>query len=212
MRLYLLLLSAFSLLIASQSCKSYTPAGTSISSSASTVVENTYFSSPETDYLYRTQIEIYGNNLSGILIIKKISDDIHRVAMTTDFGNKMLDFEISETAFKINYLIPDLDRKVVKNILEKDFRALLKESYDVTEVSEDAAFKIFATENPKGKNFLFYGKKDGLLKKTVITQNGKEKVNFLFDGKSAIFADSITLIHKDFRLKIKLNHIKPESE
>lgn len=64
----------------------------------------------------------------------------------------------------------------------------------------------------KEKIIFFTVKKDGLLKKTVITQNGKEKLNFLFDGKSAIFADSITLIHKDFRLKIKLNYIKPESE
>ena len=212
MRLYLLLFSAFSLLIASQSCKSYMPADTAVSISTPTVVENTYFSSGETDYLYRTQIEIYGNNLSGILIIKKIADDTHRVVMTTDFGNKMLDFEISDTSFKVNYLIPDLDRRVVKNFLEKDFRALLKEKYLVAEVSEDTEFKIFATENHKQRNFLFYGKEDGLLKKTVITENGKEKVNFLFDGKSAIFADSIILIHKDFRLKIKLNQINPDPE
>lgn len=210
MRLYQLLLSAFSLLITVQSCKTYEHGGTAVAISAPSVVHNSYFSSPETDYLYRTQIEIYGNSLSGILIIKKISDDTHRVVMTTDFGNKMLDFEISDTDLKVNYLVQDLDRKVVKKFLERDFRVLLKEKHAVSHTFEDSEHQIFSSENPEQRNYLYYSKTDRLLKKIVFTENGKERLNFLFDGKSAIFADSITLIHKDFRLKIQLKRMDTE--
>lgn len=210
MRLYQLLLSAFSLLITVQSCKTYEHGGTAVAISAPSVVHNSYFSSPETDYLYRTQIEIYGNSLSGILIIKKISDDTHRVVMTTDFGNKMLDFEISDIDFKVNYLIPDLDRKVVKKFLESDFRVLLKKKHPVNRAYEDSGHRIFSAENADQRNYLHYSKSDSLLKKIVVTENGKERINFLFDGKSAIFADSITLIHKDFRLKIQLSRMDTE--
>ncbi len=212
MRLYQLLLSAFSLLITVQSCKTYEHGGTAVAISAPSVVHNSYFSSPETDYLYRTQIEIYGNSLSGILIIKKISDDTHRVVMTTDFGNKMLDFEISGTDFKVNYLVPDLDRKVVKKFLEKDFRILLRQNHPVSTSFEDKNDHIFSTENLEQKNYLFIDKSGGQLNKIVVTENGKEKINFLFKGKSAIFADSITLIHKDFRLKIQLNRLNYQED
>lgn len=207
---YLLLFSAFSLFLSVQSCKSYEPAGAVAVSKSGGPVQNLYFSSTENDYLYKTQIEIYGNNLSGILIIKKISDETHRVVMTTDFGNKMLDFEISDTDFKVNYLVQDLDRKVVKKFLERDFRVLLKEKHAVSHTFEDSEHQIFSSENPEQRNYLYYSKTDGLLKKIVFTENGKERLNFLFDGKSAIFADSITLIHKDFRLKIQLKRMDTE--
>ena len=49
-------------------------------------------------------MEVYGNDISGILIIKKISETTHRVVLTSDFGNKMIDFEISENDFKLNYV------------------------------------------------------------------------------------------------------------
>ena len=77
-------------------------------------------------------MEVYGNDISGILIIKKISDSTHRVVMTSDFGNKMIDFEISENDFKLNYVLPDLDKKMVINFLKNDFRELLKQKYAVT--------------------------------------------------------------------------------
>ncbi len=212
MRLYLLLLSAFSLIFSAQSCKSYEPGGATVAAAAATTVQNRYFSSTDTDYLFKTQIEVYNNNLSGILIIKKISDETHRVVMTTDFGNKLLDFEISGTDFKVNYLVPDLDRKVVKKFLEKDFRILLRQNHPVSTSFEDKNDHIFSTENLEQKNYLFIDKSGGQLNKIVVTENGKEKINFLFKGKSAIFADSITLIHKDFRLKIQLNRLNYQED
>ncbi len=207
MRLFLRLFSAFSLILAITSCKTYEPAGAVLIAGSETQVKNRYFSSRETDYLYKAQIEIYGNNLSGILIIKKIADDTHRVVMTTDFGNKMLDFEISPATFKVNYLLPDLDRKVVKKFLEKDFRILLNPDFPVNGSFGDNTYRIFSSIDQQQVNYLFFDKNDGLLKKIVVTENGKEKINFIFEGKSAIFADEISLIHKDFKLRIELNQI-----
>jgi hypothetical protein len=71
-------------------------------------------------------MDIYKNHVSGILIIKKISETTHRVVLTSDFGNKLIDFEISEDDFKLNYVLPDLDKKIVINFLKNDFQQLLK--------------------------------------------------------------------------------------
>ncbi len=77
------------------SCKTYQLKDVKPISNKEKAVENLYFSSKE-DYVYKCQMDIYKNNVSGILIIKKISESTHRVVMTSDFGNKMIDFEISE--------------------------------------------------------------------------------------------------------------------
>ena len=90
------------------SCKTYQLKDAQPISNSEKEVENLYFSSKE-DYVYKCQMEVYGNDISGILIVKKISETSHRVVMTSDFGNKMIDFEISEDDFKLNYVLADLD-------------------------------------------------------------------------------------------------------
>jgi hypothetical protein len=44
-----------------------------------TVYSAPYFSNPEIDYVYKTNITVYGNELSGIFIAKKINATTHRV-------------------------------------------------------------------------------------------------------------------------------------
>ena len=67
-----------------------------------TSYEVPYFSDSKTDYVYKTNITVYGNEISGIFIAKKINDTVHRIVFTTEFGNKLLDFEISDNSFKVN--------------------------------------------------------------------------------------------------------------
>lgn len=189
------------------SCKSFSLTGVNAVAVAESSVKNLYFSSKETDYVYKGQIEIYGNNISGLLILKKITDTDHRMVMTTDFGNKLLDFEISDTNFKINYVTPDMDREMVKKFLEKDFRILLKENFEVSQQHESTLEKIYTSQKDKESFYLFFNKETGILQKMIYTENGKEKINFKFEGKTAIFADRIELIHQDIKLKITLNAI-----
>ena len=194
---------AFVLLV---SCKTYQLTGIKPISNAEKTVENLYFSSGE-DYVYKCQMDIYKNHVSGILIIKKLNETTHRVAMTSDFGNKLIDFEISENDFKLNYVLPDLDKKIVINFLKNDFRELLRKQYPVNESFENDHSKIFLSKMDKKAYYLFFGKENGLLKQMVYTKNNKEKIDFTFDAKKHIFADSLNLHHKDFKINIKLYQI-----
>ena len=94
-----------------------------------TTLEVPYFSNPTMDYVYKANITVYGNELTGIFIAKKINDTTHRVVFTTEFGNKLMDFEISETDFKVNFILEELDRKILINTLTNDFRLLLRNHY-----------------------------------------------------------------------------------
>ncbi len=207
MRRLLLRSSVYSLIfLGFMSCKTYELTGVKPVMNSEKTVENLYFSSTA-DYVYKCQMDIYNNHISGIVIIKKINEKTHRVAMTSDFGNKLIDFEISDNDFKLNYVLPDLDKKMVINFLRNDFQRLLKREYPVLDSFEDDNSKIYLSKIDNQSYYLFYNKHNSLLKKVVYTKNNKEKINFTFDAKKHIFADSIDLQHKDFNIKIKLFQI-----
>lgn len=188
------------------SCKTYQLADVKSVSNSEKTVENLYFSSNE-DYVYKCQMDIYKNHVSGILIIKKLNDATHRVVLTSDFGNKLIDFEISGDNFKLNYVLADLDKKIIINFLKNDFQQLLKQKYPVSESFENEKSKIYLSKLDKKQYYLFFNKENGLLNQIIYTKNDKEKIDFTFEAKKHIFADSLNLQHKDFKINIKLFQI-----
>lgn len=197
---------ACSLVFFAVSCKTYQLTEAKPVQTSEKTVENLYFSSGE-DYVYKCQMDIYKNHVSGILIIKKLNETTHRVAMTSDFGNKLIDFEISENDFKLNYVLPDLDKKIVINFLKNDFQQLLKRKYPVNESFENDQAKIYRSKADNKAYYLFFNKENGLLKEIIYTKNNKEKIDFTFEAKKHIFANSLNLQHKDFKINIKLFQI-----
>ena len=169
--------------------------------------KNPYFDNPEIDYVYKAQIEVYGNKIGGIFVAKKISDSIHRVVFTTEFGNKLMDFELSDNEFKINYVIEQLDKKIVLNTLEEDFRLLLKLNHQINQAYEDSLSNVYKSNNNKRFVYFFVNKIDNKLVKLVSTSKYKEKVVFEFESKNTTFAEIIKINHKNIKLKIELNQI-----
>lgn len=201
----LLLISFFGLLFFS--CKSYRLEGVKENLELDKKVQNNYFSNPETDYVYKANIEVYGNNIGGIFIAKQINDTLHRMVFTTDFGNKLMDFELSKNSFKVNYIVEELDRNIIKNVLKEDFRLLLQTNYEVDQVFENELYTVYKSETKKGFNFLFVDKKNNNLVKLLNTTKRKEKVTFEFESKNSIFAEKVRITHQNIKLKINLNQI-----
>jgi hypothetical protein len=169
-----------------------------------------YFSDSKTDYVYKTNITVYGNEISGIFIAKKINDTTHRIVFTTEFGNKLLDFEISDTDFKVNSIVSELDRKILINTLKEDFRLLLKKEYLIQEQFENDSANIYKSKDGKRDNYLFISKKNQKLEKVVHSSQTKEKFTLTFSSENNIFAEKIEIIHQNIKLKIELNYFKSE--
>lgn len=169
-----------------------------------------YFSDSKTDYVYKTNITVYGNEISGIFIAKKINDTTHRIVFTTEFGNKLMDFEISDTEFKVNSIVSELDRKILINTLKEDFRLLLKKEYLIQEQFENDSDNIYKSNDGKRDNYLFISKKDQKLEKVVHSSQTKEKFTLTFSSENNIFAEKIEIIHQNIKLKIELNYFKSE--
>jgi hypothetical protein len=195
------------LLVVLISCKSYQIEGATKVTSTTTNFQNLYFSNPETDYVYKAHIEVYGNDLSGIFVVKKVNNSVHRVVLTTDFGNKLLDFELSEKDFKVNYIVDELNKKIVINTLKKDLVLLLKSNHKVNEVIENEENMIYKSIDVNRINFLFKTKNDNNFIKLLNTSKNKEIVEFIFIPKNTNFAESIIIHHYNIKLKIELNQI-----
>lgn len=176
----------------------------------STIYKSTYFSNPEIDYVYKANINVYGNELSGILIAKKINDTTHRVVFTTEFGNKLLDFEISELNFKINSIVDELNKKILISTLKKDFRLILRSDYLIKEQLEDGNSKVYKSSDGKNFNYLYINKFDGKLYKIISASKRKEKIKIDFASEKNSVADTIVIQHYDIKLRIQLNYFKPK--
>lgn len=175
------------------------------------VVTVPYFSNSDTDYVYKANISVYGNELTGIFIAKKINETTHRVVFTTEFGNKLLDFEISENDFKVNSIAEELDRKILINTLKNDFRLLLRKQYLIEEQFENAKDKVYKSREGNMYNFLFVSKTNKKQYKIVHSSRTKEKISISFDSENDIFAERIILQHRNIKLKIELNYLQAES-
>lgn len=176
-----------------------------------TVFDVPYFSNPETDYVYKANIRVYGNELTGIFIAKKINDSTHRMVFTTEFGNKLLDFEISEKDFKVNSIVSELDRKILVNTLVNDFRLLLRSHYELKQQFDSKESNVYLSEDGKLFNYLFISKSDNTLSKIVQTTKRKEKINLFFTLENNIFASKIIIKHKTIPLNIELNYFKEQT-
>ena len=198
---YLLISAFFSLFI---SCKSYQVQDAVSVDNSLQFVQNQYFSDASLDYVYKTHIEIYGNKMGGIFIAKRINDTIHRMVLTTDFGNKLLDFEVSENSFKVNFIIDNLDKKIIINTLRDDFRTLLQVNSKVFKTYKRNNEVIYQTEN---NAYYYFDQVSSNLTKIIKTNKRKEKVVFTFDSKKTTFAENINIQHYNIKLKIDFNQI-----
>jgi len=198
---YLLISALFCLFV---SCKSYQVQDAVSVDNSLQFVQNQYFSDVSLDYVYKTHIEIYGNKMGGIFIAKRINDSIHRMVLTTDFGNKLLDFEISENSFKVNFIIDNLDKKIIINTLRDDFRTLLQVNSKVFKTYKRNNEVIYQTEY---NAYYYFDEVSRNLTKIIKTNKRKEKVVFTFDSKKTTFAENINIQHYNIKLKIDFNQI-----
>lgn len=185
------------------SCASYPKKnGFTVIDSQKDTITNPYFSNTAKDYVYKANIEVFGNSFSGLLIIKKLGIEHHRIAFTTEMGNKIFDFTFLRKDFKVNHILKKMDKKILINVLKNDFKVLVKEMPVVEKVFQKDSQSIYKTRISI-KNYYYYlsTKK---LDKVVRTSKGNEKVVFKFSEINDNIANEIEILHQNINLKIFL--------
>ena len=199
-----LLISFFCCLI---SCASYSKKNNFKEvESGSEVIHNPYFSDASKDYVYKAKIDVYNKSFGGIFIVKKIAERNHRIVFTTEMGSKIFDFSFQEDNFKVNYILEEMDKKILLNVLEKDFRVLVREHEAVLSKSIKENSTLFETKIANKKYFYIF--EDDKLNSISRVNMSKEKVQFLFSKIKANTAKNIQILHHNIKLTINLKSIK----
>jgi len=184
-----------------------------VAKSISKSIQNPYFSNVKTDYVYKAKIDVNKNHFGGLLIVKKMAKNHHRVVFTTEFGNKIFDFEFTnniflfKSLFKVNYIMDKLDKKIIVNALKKDFQLLVSENNVAIREFNTSNFTIYQTNSNKRDNYYYINKKNKQLEKVVMASKHKEKVTIKFNKINNNLAKSIQIKHHNFNMNMQLNYI-----
>jgi hypothetical protein len=75
---------------------------------------------------FDASIDVVGNHISGLMLVKHMPDSSSRVVFTNEAGVKFLDFEYSRDGiFRVHHILDQLDKKAVVKLLENDFKLIL---------------------------------------------------------------------------------------
>ena len=111
------------IVVSSCSIKGYKPIANSEEVKATTLhIFDTDFNKA----LYKTSMVIYGNNITGLTLIKK-TDSAYRVVSMSELGIKYFDFEFPFDRQKptvVHYIMEPLNKKLLIDLLDRDFRLL----------------------------------------------------------------------------------------
>lgn len=154
---------------------------------------------------FKITIDAYGSSFGGILAAKKLNENHFRFAFINEFGGKLMDFELQNGEFKLNYAIEDLNRKIILNLLKKDFILLFSEQNIVQQEFTDSTFRILKSSHQSLKQPVYYflNTETGQLESTVLASR-KEKVKIVFSDLGKSIPD-MQISHGKLKIKIYLH-------
>ena len=160
-----------------------------------TIIANPHIRVGE-EYLYRATITAYGHTFNGLLATKITADNMWRVALTTDFGNTLFDFENQSGKIKTNYITPDLNKKIITRTLTTDFKHLLKTHWQVTQKYTNGTIEV--QQSKDGNDTVYFFISGTNLSKQLNMQGKKLYTTFTYN------TNNITIEHHSFTIKIVL--------
>jgi hypothetical protein len=160
--------------------------------------------------LYNTSVDVVGNHLSGLLLIKKMPDGSVRVVFSNEMGLTLFDFEFFENEFRVLHCIKKLNKTTVLRALQKDIGMIIQAGYKYRDV------KWFKTDD---SNYIAYldGKETTYLitdtdcTKLLRIENAsphKRKVIINLTEEKNGLPDSVYIAHQAFEFNISLKQIK----
>lgn len=165
----------------------------------------------EKTLIYKTDISFYKNDISGLLIIKKTDENIYRIALTTQFGLKIFDFELNHGTLIVKYCVESLNKKVIINTFQDDFNLLLMQI-----IPE----KIYTIEDPMQNQKLWQLKKGKLnfnyilniesekIENINIRKRNSKKISVGLHEYKGNIPRSISLEHHTIKLNMNLKLIQ----
>lgn len=161
--------------------------------------------------LYNTTVDVVGNHLSGLLLIKKMPDSSTRMVFSNEMGFSFFDFEFgSDGSFKVHSIIKKMNKRSVIKTLRHNFELVLMNKLDnstaMVKTANDRLYFIF----PQNKGYSYYiTNMDGTeLLRMERASNKKIIVEAVMQNYTGGIPDTIGISHKTFEFNIGLKRIE----
>ncbi len=163
---------------------------------------------------YNASVDVMGNHISGLLLIKNMPDSSQRVVFTNEAGVTFFDFEFSSIRnFKVHNMIRQLDKGPVIQTLRKDFELILGSAVSKMDLIKawTTNDEVFYGVRQKKETAYFITTKDcASLRRLEWGSARKRKVTVQITGQSYPSPEKIELMHHTFNMQIKLTRFEKE--
>lgn len=161
--------------------------------------------------LYNTTVDVVGNHLSGLLLIKKMPDSSTRMVFSNEMGVGFFDFEFAaDGSFKVHSIMKKLNKKSVIKTLQHDFELILMNNLDnskaIVKTNEGLTYFIFPQS--KGFNYYITNQSGNELVRMERASNKKTIVEAVMKNYINGIPDTIGISHKTFEFNIGLKRIE----
>ncbi len=107
--------------------------------------------------LYKTSVDVAGNHLSGLLLIKHLPDSTTRIVFSNEMGFTFFDFEFSPGGdFKVYSIIKQMNKKPVISTLRHDFELILMKNIEKGPLSMRTQNGLNYYVIPQAKGYHYY--------------------------------------------------------
>ena len=161
--------------------------------------------------LYNTTVDVVGNHLSGLLLIKKMPDSSTRMVFSNEMGFSFFDFEFADDGkFKVYSITKQMNKKSVIKTLQHDFELILMNNLDNSKavVKTNAGLTYFIFPQSKGFNYYITSQSGDELVRMERASNKKTIVEAVMKNYQNGIPDTIGISHKTFEFNIGLKKIE----
>ena len=161
--------------------------------------------------LYRANVDVTGNHLSGLLLFKRMPDSSMRVVFSNEPGFKFFDFEFTKAGgFKVFSIIPQMDKKAVIKTLRKDFQLIMMENLDSSkmQIRKDSSLVYYTFPQENGYNhYVTNSAADSLIRMERASKR-KPVVQVFLHNYVGGMPDTIGITHSNFNFTIGLKKLE----
>lgn len=164
-----------------------------------------------TTSIYTTHVDILGNHLSGLLVVKSMPDSSTRLVFTSEMGLSLFDFEFAENGdFKVHYIIRKMNRKAVIKTLQKDFELVLMKQLNTqtARIFSDNKRIYYAFPQKKGSNYYITDLRCDTLMGIEKASARKAMVTVIMQEYKNGVPDTIGISHTNFQFTIGLKRLQ----
>jgi hypothetical protein len=161
--------------------------------------------------IYTTQVNVVGNYLSGLLVIKSMPDSSIRMVFSSEMGLTFFDFEYDVAGgFKVHYIIKKMNRKAVIKTLKQDFELVLMRhlhNQKATIVKNDHRI-YYGFPQKKGSNYYITDLDCSELLGIEKSSRTKAVVTVVMKDYKNGIPDTIGISHANFHFTIGLKRLE----